>query len=45
MKVLSKRTGTLSGITGTGTMTCKTLDGIHTTCTDRLKLKVPPATR
>jgi len=43
MKVLSG-TGTLKGITGTGTMTCKTLDGIHTTCTDRLKLKVPPAT-
>ena len=43
MTVLSG-TGADKGITGTGTMTCKTLDEIHTTCTDRLKLTVPSAT-
>ena len=32
-------TGTYAGAKGVGTMTCKTLDGIHTTCTDKLKLK------
>ncbi len=32
-------TGAFKGITGAGTMVCKTLDGIHSTCTDRLKLK------
>jgi hypothetical protein len=31
-------TGTFQGMKGTGTMKCKTLDGIHTTCTDKLKL-------
>jgi hypothetical protein len=31
-------TGTYEGAKGVGTMTCKTLDGIHTTCTDKLKL-------
>lgn len=31
-------TGTYQGAKGVGTMTCKTLDGIHTTCTDKLKL-------
>jgi hypothetical protein len=31
-------TGTYQGAKGTGTMKCKTLDGIHTTCTDKLKL-------
>jgi hypothetical protein len=31
-------TGTYKGAKGVGTMTCKTLDGIHTTCTDKLKL-------
>ena len=31
-------TGTYKGAKGIGTMTCNTLDGIHTTCTDRLKL-------
>jgi hypothetical protein len=32
-------TGAFVGMTGTGTMTCATLDGVHTTCTDKLKLK------
>ncbi len=31
-------TGAYQGAKGLGTMTCKTLDGIHTSCTDRLKL-------
>ena len=31
-------TGTLQGAKGTGTMSCKTLDGIHLKCTDKLKL-------
>ena len=34
-------TGTFSGIKGTGTMTCATQDGIHTSCTDKLKVKPP----
>jgi hypothetical protein len=38
MKVLGG-TGAYKGVTGTGTMTCKTLDSVHTTCTDKLKLK------
>lgn len=32
-------TGAYKGAKGTGTSTCTTLDGIHTTCTDHLKLK------
>ena len=32
-------TGTFKGATGTGTMVCKTMDGIHSTCTDKLRLK------
>lgn len=35
-------TGEFAGITGTGTMACTTLDGIHTTCNDKLKLKPKP---
>jgi hypothetical protein len=31
-------TGAYQGAKGTGKMVCKTLDGIHTTCTNRLKL-------
>jgi hypothetical protein len=31
--------GAFLGAKGTGTMTCETLDGIHATCTDKLKLK------
>ncbi len=31
--------GAYKGFTGTGTMKCRTLDGVHTTCTDKLKLK------
>ncbi len=31
-------TGTLAGVTGTGTMTCASPDSIHTSCTDKLKL-------
>lgn len=31
-------TGSFQGAKGTGTMVCKTLDGIHTRCTDKLKL-------
>lgn len=42
LKVLGG-TGAYKGVTGIGTMTCKTLDGIHTSCTDKLKLSVPPA--
>jgi hypothetical protein len=30
--------GLFQSAKGTGTMTCKTLDGIHTGCTDKLKL-------
>ena len=30
--------GLFQGAKGTGTMACKTLDGIHTSCTDKLKL-------
>ncbi|MFZ0091488.1 MAG: hypothetical protein WAL63_18415 [Solirubrobacteraceae bacterium] len=42
MKVLGGR-GAHRGVTGTGTMACQTLDGIHITCTDKLKLKLPAA--
>lgn len=38
LKVLGG-TGVYKGVKGTGTMTCKTLDGIHTTCADKLVLK------
>jgi hypothetical protein len=38
LKVLGG-TGAYKAVTGTGTMTCKSLDGIHTTCADKLKLK------
>jgi hypothetical protein len=31
-------TGTYQGAKGTGTMTCRSQDGIHTKCVDRLKL-------
>ena len=34
-------TGTYRGIKGSGTMTCATQDGIHTSCTDKLKVKLP----
>lgn len=34
-------TGAFKGFKGTGTSTCKTLDGIHTSCKDHLKLKAP----
>jgi hypothetical protein len=36
-------TGVFQGAKGTGTMTCKTLDGIHTSCTDKLKLTKLPS--
>jgi hypothetical protein len=32
-------TGAYKGLKGSGTMVCRSLDGIHTTCTDRLKFK------
>jgi hypothetical protein len=32
-------TGAFQGMKGTGDMTCTSLDGIHTTCKDKLKLK------
>ena len=38
MKILGG-TGAYKGVTGAGKMVCKSMDGIHTTCTDRLKLK------
>jgi hypothetical protein len=38
MKVLGG-TGAYKGLKGTGTMVCKTLDGIHSTCTDKLHIK------
>ena len=31
-------TGAFQNAKGTGTMKCKSIDGIHTTCTNRLKL-------
>ncbi len=34
-------TGTFRGIKGTGTMTCATQDGVHTSCTDKVKVKLP----
>jgi len=38
-------TGVDTGAKGTGTMTCTTLDGIHTSCTDKLVLtKLPGVT-
>ncbi len=33
-------TGTFTGVKGTGTMTCASQDGIHTSCTDKLKVKL-----
>lgn len=38
MKVLGG-TGAYKGVKGTGTMTCASNDGVHSSCTDRLKLK------
>jgi hypothetical protein len=35
-------TGLFQGAKGTGTMTCKSPDGIHTGCTDKLKLTLAP---
>jgi hypothetical protein len=32
-------TGAFKGATGTGTMVCKTMDGVHSTCTDKLRVK------
>lgn len=32
-------TGAFQGAKGTGTMTCHSPDGIHTACTDKLKMK------
>ena len=32
-------TGAFTGATGTGTMACQSMDGIHSACTDKLKLK------
>ncbi len=41
MKVLGG-SGAYKGVKGTGTMVCKSGDGLHTTCTDRLKLSNLP---
>jgi hypothetical protein len=39
MKIIGG-TGAYQGMKGTGTMTCKSLDGgVHATCNDKLKLK------
>jgi hypothetical protein len=32
-------TGAFKGAKGVGTMSCKTMDGIHSTCTDKLHVK------
>ncbi len=32
-------TGAFKGAEGVGTMSCKTMDGIHSTCTDKLRVK------
>ncbi len=42
--VVAGGTGTYEGVKGTGAMVCSTADGIHTTCTDKLKVKLKPAT-
>ncbi len=36
-------TGAYRDATGAGTLTCTTPDGIHTTCTEKLKLTTPPS--
>jgi hypothetical protein len=38
MKVVGG-TGAFKGATGTGTMVCRTLDGIHSACTDKLHVR------
>jgi hypothetical protein len=38
LKVLGG-TGAYKGVTGTGKMKCGSPDGVHTSCTDKLKLK------
>ena len=42
MKILGG-TGAFSGTKGTGTMACFTLEGVHVSCTDKLKLKLKSA--
>ncbi len=36
-------TGAYHGATGSVELTCTTQDGIHTSCTDKVKLTIPPA--
>jgi hypothetical protein len=36
--IVTHGTGTLAGVTGTGTMTCSSADSVHTSCTDKLTL-------
>lgn len=36
-------TGSLRGATGSATLTCVSQDGVHTTCTAKLKLTIPPS--
>jgi hypothetical protein len=38
-------TGTYKNITGKGTWNCSTMDGVHTTCTGKLKVVLPPVTK
>lgn len=36
-------TGAYRGVKGKGTETCSTSDGVHTSCTEKLKVKLPAA--
>jgi hypothetical protein len=42
--IVKGATGALKGVKGTGTITCQSLDGIHTTCKLKLKVSAPTTT-